>query len=53
VRKAAGAFALGVEPMARFEWAGMIAIVMGGLVLNALLIHIGIRWVQRRWPGAG
>jgi hypothetical protein len=42
------AFALAVEPMARFDWGGMTAIVIGGLVLNALLIHFASRWLQRK-----
>jgi hypothetical protein len=47
------AFALGVEPMAHFDWGGMTAIVFGGLVLNALLIRLATRWLHRRWPSAG
>jgi hypothetical protein len=34
--------------MARFDWGGMTAIVIGGLVLNALLIHFATRWLQRK-----
>ena len=41
--------ALGVEPMSRFGWSGMIAIVFGGLLLNWLLLHGLAAWFERHW----
>jgi hypothetical protein len=46
--------ALGVEPLSRVDTGGMIAIVLGGLVLNGLLLSWLAGRLQRRGrrPGA-
>jgi len=45
--------ALGVEPMSRFGWSGMTAIVLGGVLLNGLLVFGLSAWLERRWSGRG
>lgn len=46
-------FALGVDPMSRFGWTGMAAIVVGGIILNAFLVRSLAAWAQRRWEQRG
>lgn len=41
--------ALGVEPLSRLGFAGMTAIVLGGVVLNGLILSWLAAWLQRRW----
>ena len=40
--------ALGVEPLSRLGSGGMAAIVLGGLVLNGLILSWLAAWLQRR-----
>lgn len=40
--------ALGVEPLSRLGFGGMTAIVLGGLVLNGLILSWLAAWLQRR-----
>ena len=42
-------FALGVEPLSRWGWGGMVGIVLGGLILNGVLVRPLARWIQRVW----
>jgi hypothetical protein len=42
--------ALGIEPLSRLGMGGMTAIVLGGLVLNGLILHWLAAWLQRRKP---
>jgi len=39
---------LGVEPLSRLGWGGMIAIVLGGIVLNGLILSRLAAWMQHR-----
>ena len=41
--------ALGVEPLSRLGWSGMTAIVLGGLLLNGVLLRGLAAWLGRRW----
>jgi ABC-type Co2+ transport system permease subunit len=43
--------ALGVEPTSRFGLGGMIAIVLGGLVLNGLILSRLPAWLRPRTFG--
>ncbi len=43
--------ALGVEPLSRLGIGGMTAIVLGGLVLNGLILRWLAAWLQRRREG--
>src|SRR6266550_6574395 len=45
--------ALGIEPLSRVGDGGMIAIVLGGLVLNGLLLWRLAGWLQRRGRRSG
>jgi hypothetical protein len=39
--------ALGVEPVSHLGWSAMVGIVVGGIVLNALLLQKVAGWAQR------
>lgn len=39
--------ALGVEPLSHLGLGGMAAIVLGGLVLNGLILHRLAAWLRR------
>lgn len=45
--------ALGVEPVSRLGWSGMTTTVVGGLVLNGLILHRLAVWLARHWRGLG
>jgi len=44
--------ALGVEPLSHLGWSAMVGIVVGGLVLNGLLLRKLAGWTQRRFGGS-
>ena len=45
--------ALGIKPLSHFGWSGMVAIVVLGVVLNALLVRWLRRFFERRLREVG
>ncbi len=41
--------ALSIEPTSHLGWGGMVTIVLGGLMLNGVLVQRLARWVQWLW----